>query len=378
MDILIIITGVVLLLYAVCILYYRWGWKQLPVDNQPKHPPSTAVTVLIAARNEAENLPALLTSLQQQRYPLTLMEVIVIDDHSTDETASIASSFPFVKVISLADFITEPVMAYKKKALETGIDQSLGELLITTDADCIVPPNWLENIVAFYEEHKKEMIVMPVVYTSPRTALDIFQTLDFLSLQGITGAAVQLGLHPMSNGANLAFTRKAYYAVEGYKGIQHKASGDDILLMQKMEQAFPNGIGYLKSKDVIVETKPMPDIVSFFRQRIRWASKSSVYQKDSMLLVMLLVYVLNVLLVVIPIASIWSSDAMFYLLIWLILLLIKSIIEYTILIPVATFFKRMKWLIYFPFAQPFHIVYTVVSGALGFWGGYTWKDRKVK
>lgn len=375
---LLIITAVALMLYAACMEYYRHGWMQLP-ENQPvQHPPATGVTILIAARNEAENLPALLNSIARQTYPLNLLEVIVIDDHSTDATADIARTYPFVQVLNLAAHVTEPLTAYKKKALETGMLHSRGELVITTDADCVVPEQWVESVVAFYESHRYEMIVMPVVYQSPYSALDVFQTLDFLSLQGVTGAAIHLGLHPMGNGANLAFTRKAFFQVSGYEGINHKASGDDILLMQKMEKAFPNGIGYLKSKDVIVETQPASDLITFFRQRIRWASKSSAYQKEAMFVVMLLVYLLNVLLLIFPLIALFSKHSAFFIISWLLMIVIKTLAEFRLMFPVAHFFNRKKWLRYFPLAQPFHIMYTVLSGALGMWGTYTWKDRKVQ
>jgi cellulose synthase/poly-beta-1,6-N-acetylglucosamine synthase-like glycosyltransferase len=375
---LLIITVVFLLLYAACMEYYRHGWVQLPENQSLQHPPTTGVTILIAARNEEANLPALLTSIGRQSYPMNLLEVLVIDDHSTDATAEIAGSYPFVQVLNLADYLTEPITAYKKKALETGMLHSRGELIITTDADCVVPEQWVEHIVAFYEQHACAMVVMPVIYQPPSTPLDVFQTLDFMSLQGITGAAIHLGLHPMGNGANLAFSRRAFFEVNGYAGIDHKASGDDILLIQKMDQAFPNGIAYLKSKEVIVETQPAPDCLSFFRQRIRWASKSSAYQKEAMFIVMLLVYLLNVLLLVLPIMAVFSKHPAFFLISWVVMIAIKTLAELRLMMPVARFFNRSKWLRYFPLAQPFHIVYTVISGALGLRGTYTWKERKVQ
>lgn len=375
---LLIITAVVLLLYAAGMEYYRHGWMEIPEAPPPQHPPTTGVTILIAARNEAANLPALLDSIARQTYPLHLLEVIIIDDHSTDGTAEVAGKYPFVQVLPLADYITEPITAYKKKALEIGMNQSRGELILTTDADCVVPVDWVAYIVSFYEQHHYQMMVMPVVYQTPRSAFDVFQTLDFLSLQGVTGAAIHLGLHPMSNGANLAFTRHAFFEVNGYEGIDHKASGDDILLMQKMEQMYPNGIGYLKSKAVIVETQPAPTIIAFFRQRIRWASKSSAYKKEAMFVVMVLVYLLNVLLCVFPLLALFSTHTGFFGIAWLVMIFIKTLAELRLMVPVAQFFSRAAWFRYFILAQPFHIVYTMISGALGLWGTYTWKDRKVQ
>src|SRR5690606_32320876 len=120
-----------------------------------------------------------------------------------------------------------------------------------------------------------------------------FQSIDFMTMQGITIASNRLQLGNMSNGANFLFSKEAYLAVDGYKGIDQKASGDDMMLMQKIAQTFPDSIDYLFDKKAIVDTPVQPDWASFLNQRIRWASKADSYPQAKMSMVLLLVYLFN-------------------------------------------------------------------------------------
>ena len=388
MILLFLFTFILLVIYIGLLLYYRSGWLDIPVfslstnNNQL----STFITVLISARNEAENISCLLDALLAQSYPKELFEVIVVDDHSTDNTAEIVKGYSNIKLISLKDFMPAgQINSYKKKAIEIGIEQSRGELIVTTDADCYAPENWLQTIAAFYEINKPELIVMPVAINCSSRAIEIFQALDFMTLQGITGASVHKKMHSMCNGANLAYTRKAFNAVNGFKGIDSIASGDDMLLMHKIAMQYPNGIAYLKSAEVIVQTQPVHTVKEFFNQRIRWASKADKYEDKRIFWVLVLVYLFNVLLVVLAVWSLISACP--YILVgghwsfikyWLMLLAVKTFAELFFLFPVAYFFKKEKLLWAFPLAQPFHILYTVIAGWLGKFGSYEWKERKVK
>lgn len=360
--------------YSVLLIYYLLKWIQLPAFNPVANFINTKVSVIIPARNEAENLPVLLKSLEQQSYFLDF-EVIVVDDFSSDNTAAIAASFPFVTCLQLKDYIPEgSINSYKKKAIEIGIANSVGELIVTTDADCFVPKDWLKTIATFYEMYKPQLIVMPVSIDCGPKPIEIFQALDFMSLQGITAAAVQSKMLSMCNGANLAYTRNAFYAVDGFKGIDNIASGDDMLLMYKIARKFSDGIRYLKSKNVIVHTAAVKNIGDFFNQRIRWASKADKYEDKRIFAVLLLVYLLNVLLLAMMVISAVTNN-------WFLILkflIAKTFVELLFLFPVAQFFGKQRLLWLFPLAQPFHIIYTVVAGWLGKFGSYKWKERKVK
>jgi cellulose synthase/poly-beta-1,6-N-acetylglucosamine synthase-like glycosyltransferase len=350
--------------------------------------PETKISVIIPARNEAENIKNCLDSIINQSYPKHLFEILVIDDHSTDNTADIILSYSSqnVKLISLKDFVPPAAInSYKKKAIEIAVQQSTGELIVTTDADCFVPQNWLQTIAAFYEEENPAFIVMPVAIDCSFRFIEMFQAVDFMTLQGITGAAVYKKMHSMCNGANLAYTKKAFVQVNGFAGIDTIASGDDMLLMHKIYKQYPDGIAYLKSKEVIVHTAPVKTIGEFFNQRIRWASKADKYDDKRIFAVLLLVYLFNCLLLVLPIFALINNIQYSIFNVqcstfgaWLLLLLLKTITELLFLFPVAKFFNKLSLLWLFPLMQPFHILYTVIAGWLGKFGSYKWKDRKVK
>jgi poly-beta-1,6-N-acetyl-D-glucosamine synthase len=353
------------------IIYYWQSWKTVPEYSPSSKTPSIKISVIIAARNEEENIGTLLTSLEKQTYPSENYEVIVVDDHSTDATVAIAQRYPKIKVISLKE---DQINSYKKKAIEAGIAAATGELIVTTDADCLPPPNWLHTIAASKEERGSVFIAAPVIFENDRSVLQLFQSLDFLVLQGITAAAVSRNNLSMCNGANLAYERKAFYEVNGFAGIDHIASGDDMLLMHKIAKQFTGKVHYLRSKAAIVSTQPMKTWKAFFNQRIRWASKAKYYDDKRIFAVLLLVYLFNLSFLALAIAGFWFQVYWIYL---LILLAVKTLIEFPFVYSVATFYNKKSLLKFFPFFQPLHIIYTLAAGFFGQLGKYEWKGRRV-
>lgn len=374
-------------IYLLLIIYYCKSWISIPGFKSKTYDYCTKITIIIPARNEACNIAACLDAVCSQSYPNNLFEVLVVDDHSTDDTAAIIQSYAtrHVKLISLQEFVTGERNSYKKKAIEIAVSQSTGELIITTDADCIVPLNWLQTIAAFYEQYQPQFIAAPVVIRNGNRFIEIFQSLDFMTLQGITGASVYKKMHSMCNGANLAYTKKAFEEVGGFTGIDNIASGDDMLLMHKIYRQWPDKVMFLKSKQAIVQTAPVKTISEFLNQRIRWASKADKYDDKRIFAVLVLVYLFNVLMLILPIIGLFKPERLSVIhyplpitSFWLLLLLVKTIIELIFLCPVANFFGKQKLLWWFPLMQPFHILYTVIAGWFGKFGKYQWKGRTVK
>ncbi|MBS1782089.1 MAG: glycosyltransferase [Bacteroidetes bacterium] len=367
-------------LYGALMLLYAMGWQRQKEFFIPKNfEPKTKITVIVPARNEAENISRCIQSILSNHYPERLFDVIIVDDFSTDGTADLVKSFSQanVRCLSLKNEIGDlKLNSYKKKAIEIAIKYSRAELIVTTDADCVVPPFWLQTIAACYQQPQKPtMIVSPVCFSNQGNIVEVFQSLDFMTMQGITAAAHNMKLGNMSNGANLAFSRQAFYEVKGYKGIDHLASGDDLLLMNKLQQEFPNGIAYLKAKDAIVQTAPQPTWRAFLNQRIRWASKSGKYNDAKLTGILLVVYLFNVTLLGLFVGGFFQA---FWWLLLLGLLSLKTALELLLLLPTAAFFGKLRELIFFPFLQPLHILYIVIAGVLGFFGSYKWKERRVK
>ncbi|MDB5197580.1 MAG: glycosyltransferase [Flaviaesturariibacter sp.] len=366
-----IIGGALLIGYALLIAFYKKWWDRLETYNPaPVLNLQVKVSIIIAARNEAPNLDRLLSSLKAQTYSRHLFEVLLVDDHSTDDTAVLLQNEPFVNCLSLPEGVTS-----KKKAIQYGIENATGEVIVTTDADCWLPPNWLQTLVQFYVETDAVFIAAPVRYRYRNKLLDIFQTLDFLTLQGITAASVSSGFHTMCNGANLAYSRQAFLDVNGFEGIDQVASGDDMLLMHKIWKREPQKVFYLKNEAAMVETAPMPTWKQFFWQRIRWASKTTAYEDKRIFWALVLVYFFNLLFPVLVIVGFWHHGYWpFVLLLWL----LKTVVELPFITSVAQFFQQPTLVKYFLFFQPLHILYTVLIGALSQTGSYQWKGRKTK
>jgi len=377
-----------MLLYTALIFFYKICWREIPVYkeatvNNTKNLPF--ISIIIAARNEEKNIGTCIESIIRQTFPSNKFEVIIINDHSTDNTVSVVLSYKQenIHLINLEDFTQDQILnSYKKKSIETAMQFAKGELIVTTDADCVAPEKWLETLASFYEEKSPVFVALPVAFKNALKQESFlkkffinFQSLDFMMLQGITGASVYKKFHSMCNGANLAYEKKTFFEVNGFEGIDAIASGDDMLLMHKIQNRYPEKIMFLKSEDVIVETAPAATFKDFIHQRIRWASKADQYTDKKITAVLLLVYFLNAWIFILAVSSFFSVKAFYY---FLISIAIKTTIEILFLYPVSKFFGKQKLLWWFLPAQPFHILYTIVAGFLGKFGSYQWKERKVK
>ncbi len=381
---LIIISSVLLVVYAFLMLVYARGWRLQPEQvKQAKTGAKPAISVIIPARNEAAHIGNCLRSILANNYPAHLLDVIVIDDFSTDATAAIATGLLQQgqgRVLRLEHYFSagERLNSYKKKALEIAVTAAKGTWIITTDADCMVPGNWLDTMAAAMCDEDVKFIAAPVSFSPPlarKNLLYYFQSIDFMTMQGITAASARLHLGNMCNGANLAFQKEAFQQVGGYQGIDHIASGDDMMLMHKIQQQYPQGIHYLKSREAIVQTPAQPSWSSFLNQRIRWSSKADHYDDKKLTVILAFVYFFNLSFIVLGIAGCWHSRYWLWL---LALLLAKIIAELLFLVPVAAFYRKTRELLLFPFLQPLHIVYIMLAGFLGKFGTYHWKGRQVK
>ena len=369
---LILATGF-LLLYTLLIFYYFHHWLHLK-EFESIGNGDVFISVVVAARNEEKNITGLLNALQQQTYSTDFFEVIIVDDYSTDKTSEIIKPYLNDHLHLIQPNVTAG-QSSKKKAIEAGIQKAKGELIVITDADCIPGKNWLTSIASFQQKNKSVFIAAPVRLKAASSLLNIFQRLDFIMLQGITAASVSSNMHSMCNGANLAYQRSAFFEVEGFKGIDKLASGDDMLLMYKIWKKHPQQVHYLRSKGAIIETEPMDNWKSFFTQRIRWSSKATYYKDWRITLVLLFVYLFNCLFLVLFIAAL--QDA-YYWQVLIFFLLGKTLIELPFVYSVAEFYKQQHLIALFPFLQPLHILYTIAIGVISQFGTYKWKGRKTK
>ena len=366
------ISFILLTLYAVLLHRYENIFLEIPIVS-PQLVYDEKISVIIPARNEENNIGRCLDAIQQQDYPQNNKEIIVADDHSSDQTASIVIT-KGAKLVTMNN-LPEGTVAFKKMALAAAIQASEGDTIITTDADCIASPSWLRTIVAVKQSNNAVLVAAPVRMCYDRSFLSKFQSLDFAILQGITAASVHTGFHHMGNGANMAYSKSAFNEVGGFSGIDNIASGDDMLLVHKISQRYPGRIAYAFTNEAMVETDPEPDLKSFLRQRIRWASKAAKYEDKRIFKVLLLVYAANLSLFILMCMSVLST---IHLSLCLLMIFYKVMVEWSFVKRILLFFRLQKLMPWFPVFQPFHIAYTVISGLFGQFGSYQWKGRQVK
>ncbi len=338
------------------------------------------VSVIIAARNEEKSIENCLYTIINQNYPKEFIEIIVVDDNSTDETKNCVQKLSIknknIKLIELHTF----GLSGKKQALNTAIKESKGDLIITTDADCITSPLWINNIVNCYLQTDAKMIVGPVMFQKETSIFEKLQSLELIALIASTAGSLFYNKATMCNGANLAYTKEAFYEVEGFQSIENIPSGDDVLLMYKIQKRFSKGIIFLKSRDSIVFTKAQTTLRSFVNQRIRWASKNISDINATTKILGAIVFIFNLYLFLLLILSIvfYVFNFPFYLQISLICLIIygiKCFIDFLLLFLASGFFGKQKHLIYFLPEQFIYPFYIIVIGLLGMRKKYTWKDR---
>lgn len=371
------VTVFLLLAYGLFFQYYHAWWNAVPEQKPSAQINTLKISVVIPARNEAGNIGHCLSCIVAQDYPRQLVEIIVADDASEDDTARIvlemAATHPCIRYLRID--AGENAAAPKKRALATAIGQASGELIITTDADCAMGPRWISRLVQQHVSTGQVFIAAPVQIKDTGSILSRFQALDFLTMQGITAAVVHRKLLNMCNGANLAYSKAAFDAVGGFNDIDRIASGDDMLLMQKLAERFPDAIGYCKSKDAIVATAPAPNWKAFYRQRVRWASKARHYKQPAMFWVLLHVYCTNFALLCLLLMSFKYPLSLMY---FVLLCATKFLMEVIFVKPVAQFFQQEKLLPWLLWLQPLHIVYIVVAGLMAQLTGYEWKGRRLK
>ena len=369
------------LLYLGLILLYIYHWSSVPRTSLPDtFKPSTAITVIIPIRNEEKRIAGLLKSILANNYPTDLLEIIVIDDHSDDKSIEVVKNIVCenIKVISLADFdLPANFNSYKKFGLAQANEIANGELIITTDGDCIVPSRWLEYFAYVFEVEKKSFIAAPVNFISTPLAIVNFQALDFMGMMLITGANIKRTKSLLCNGANLGYSKALFQQVGGYTDISERASGDDVMLMNKVAKQAPKELYFIKNKNATVLTQAAPTWSTFVQQRLRWATKNS-NSSDWFLKVELgIVYLLSIAILTLPFFFIIGYSKLT--LVWILVVLLKFLADYTLLSSAASFFGRRKLLDHLVVSFFIHVFYIAYIGTLSFFKRrFEWKGRSVQ
>jgi len=362
------------LIYIFVVITFIVGWIRIKPYFKTTKVPSTLVSIIVAARNEEDKIAKTIDDILAQSYPKELFELTVIDDHSTDRTAEIVKSYGNVILIQLNE--DKALNSYKKMAIQTAIGQAKGDLIVTTDADCRMGAEWLATIVNYYEATGCKMISSPVAYFEEKSFFERAQALEFSYLIGLGASTIGNKNPSTCNGANLAYEKKAFFEVGGFKGIDDLASGDDELLLHKMSAIYGDKIGFLKNKDAVVYTHAKATVGEFIQQRRRWASKSTRYKDKSVIILGVSVWLFNLTMIINALLAIFFPASTLPFLVFQ--LAAKLLVEFVFLNNVMNFFKRKALLWWLPLLNALHIIYIVYIGIAGNSGKYNWKGRMVK
>lgn len=350
------------------------GWSVIPYFSSQKMA-NTSVSVVIAARNEEDNIGRTIEAILNQNFPKDKLEIIIVDDHSTDRTAEIVQSYAEqgVKLLQLA--VGDKLNSYKKYAITKAIEMSSGEIIVSTDADCRMGNEWLNTVVGYFEANDSYMVSSPVIYSEEKSRFEELQTLEFLYLIGLGAAGIGNQSPTTCNGANLAYKKSLFFELGGFKGIDNLASGDDELFLHKVAEKYPSKIGFCKSKEAVVYTDAKPDLASFISQRKRWASKSTKYKDKKVVVLGVSIWLFNLALLVSLLGFICFLPQFNWVL--LIAFALKIIVEFVFMLPIVRFANRSSLLLYVPILSIVHTIYIVYIGIAGNVGKYDWKGRKV-
>ena len=374
--------NLLILIFLILLFYYSYflvsiliGLLKLkPITK--KDPVPEFVSVIIPFRNEEYNILSNLKSIESLNYPEEKFEVIYVDDSSTDNSLKILKSSvnkENIKVLSLPENLG--TTARKKQAVNFGIENSKGEIIVTTDADCFHSPDWLLSLLSALDD-KTGFISGPVEFTNENNFFAELQNIEFAGLI-LTGAGlIQMKRPVICNAANIAYRKRLFESLNGFHDDLHISSGDDGFLMQKIHRDGSYNIKFCLNKDAVVKTKSAQSLQQFYQQRKRWASKSIYYSDKKLIIELILIFFFYSGLVIQFFLGFLVSKIFFFLLFDS--LFIKFLLEFLILkMGNKILFPGLK-LRYFLLAELFQIPYILLSGIAGLFGNFTWKERKVK
>ncbi len=337
------------------------------------------VTIVISARNEEDHIIECIQSCLNQNYPNHLLEIIVVDDQSEDNTYELVESIedPRLLLMRLGVNRRTTIKGSKKKALAYGINHAKGEIICTTDADCIVPENWVKTLVGYFSNQSIKFVSGPVKIKETKNFINRFQSMDF-SANGLVNAA---GIHTkqfyLANAANLAYRKAVFLEEDAFENNYNIASGDDVFLLEKIRLKYPYGIAFAKSQEAIVETRGLTEWSSFISQRLRWAGKMSIVKDWNLKVLPAFVWIQRVSLFALFIAGILQFN-LILLMISFSCFMMQWLVDFILQMDACRFYKIRNWEIWFIPTAFLHNIYFILLGILSWLPISTdWKGRRV-
>ncbi len=267
------------------------AWETAAGESEKKLTPALAVSVIVPLRNEEKHAAATLDSLAGQDYQ-GIWEVICVDDRSGDATAEIIRKhcerdprFRMVNIPVTAPTVTSP----KKRALAAGFAAARGEILMTTDADCLAPKGWIRSMALRFDDDIG-IVQGPKRITGDGSLISRYQEHEVFGLVSIEAATFAMGRPMIASAPSLAYRKELYESVGGFQGLEETVSGDDDMLVRKMQKNPKWRVAYNPSAAACVSTSPVTDWKALILQRARWASNGAHYDEKGFVALLSAVY----------------------------------------------------------------------------------------
>ena len=365
MHILLNIIMIFAAMYMICIGAFTYGLSSFRAKHSVVEKSSAnnyKISILIAARNEGKNIEKLLQSLYNQSFNKERFEVILVDDHSDDDTFEVSENFRVLHP-EMHLKLLKATGSGKKQAISQALHAAENELVMVTDADCELPQRWIGVMVNYFAKNDLKMLLGPVLLSPANTLFEKLQVLEHLSLIASTAGSAAIGMPVMCNGANMMYDRQAALDVEKYRTDMKIASGDDMFLMEQFVKHYRSqSVKFILDNEAIVKTATMPNLKAFFRQRTRWASKTKAYTNWKIIATALIVLLFNLSIVFLFVAGFFMHV---YWCLFVLYIILKTLIDFPILKRITHFMqqqKLMRWIFPLEFVYPFYVVFTAFSG----------------
>lgn len=360
-----------MLYYVGFIARCAWYFTRIPAAHGTALP---SISVIIPARNEAATIEKCLRAVLAQDYPN--IEVILVNDQSTDETGAIAEAVAATDArLRVLHQQVGGINAYKKAAVTAGVMLASGEIIVQTDADCTMSAQWLRTLASYFAPDVA-MVCAPVRLSAPNeTPLEYAQQFEYAGLMAIGGGSIAGKTPNMCNGANLAYRRSTFIAVNGFAGIDHIASGDDELLLQKIRRMTQERIVFARDRRAIVDTPALPTWQQLKAQRLRWVSKAKYYPNRWVNVTQALSYAAFLGFPFSVAAACYDARYWGF---FTLLFALKCLSDVLLLRQAFDFLQLQRLRQHFLPMQFAYIAYVLWIGIAGnFTRTYTWKDRRV-
>ena len=358
------------MLYCIFIFLLLRGWHGIRsgsgvLQDKPR------LSIIIPVRNEEPNIRALLHDLEVQDYSHSDFEVIVVDDHSTDNSGREVQSVIDRGRLNLR-YLRLQNGEGKKAALAFGISQTKYEVILTTDGDCRVGPGWISAYARCFGRNSSQMAFGAVTFEDSHSLFAKLQRIEFAGLIGTGAAMLQYGCPTLCNGANLAFTKAAFSAVGGYLDNQHIPSGDDEFLLHKIYRKFPGKVSFVKDHKAVVYTSAIDIPREFLWQRIRWASKWKMHDRKAVKWLAGGIFFANLTLLI---AWVYATLGWTWWPLVLVLTILKWKIEYIFIERVMNWMGVSGNIFHFLLLEIIYPFYAIFFGVVSNFGRYQWKGR---